>query len=123
MPPNLLDSHESRLQKMESDYAQVNHSLGQISANVESLGVRWEEGNQDLKVNLNEHFGRLGQRLESTCEKVQAVTERVQVLEVKEHGRTQFRRTCKKFGLPVAVAAASVIATRFGDQILTWLHW
>jgi chromosome segregation ATPase len=121
MPPNpnnvILEAHEDRIQHLESGQqtliSQSTTALVKIDHLGEKIGI--------LADTLQGSLQEIGAKLDSKTREVEGLSERIKPLEAHKKNFDRRWGAAKRLVLPLLIAAASVIATRFGEQAWTWM--
>ena len=110
----IIDSHEDRIQRLESGQQKLVSQSTEALIKIEGLDKRVAETHESLKSSIETGFEKLGSKLDG-------LYERVASLEKKNDQSTRNWDAVKKTALFVLIGAAGVVVTKFGESLWVWL--
>jgi chromosome segregation ATPase len=111
----ILDSHEDRLQRVESSVSDLRTDVARMSGQVENLGQQMAEGNARVIEKLQNGFSRL----DGLSQTVQAHSEHIERLRNRDAGRLNRDKSIRKVMMALVLAVGGAIAGKVGDYIWT----
>jgi septal ring factor EnvC (AmiA/AmiB activator) len=115
-----LESHEDRLQRVESNVQDLVAQSTSISVKQDYLAEKVAEQGQATMARLDSGFETIQKDHKEIRERQEDLEGRVHPLEVAHRNRKRRWDLIKKVILPLAAAAAGVFGTRFSESLWQW---
>ncbi|SRR5216683_1112838 len=107
--PELLTSHETRLQRVEEASREVAVKIGEYGVKIDNLGTQLQNGFHEISTQTKAIGEAVGKHLP-----------RIEALEDLEQRRRKRVRGLKKFIVPLLIAGAGAVSTKLGTVVVDW---
>jgi chromosome segregation ATPase len=127
-PVELIQSHEERLQSVQSEVSDTRSEVTECKANIKALSDQFSEGNARTIEMLNAGFARVTEMVKPLQEtaikldkQVLANSDKISHLEGQEKLRMTRKQKIKTTAIGLMVAGGSAVVGKFGGLIGSWL--
>lgn len=113
----MTEAHEERIQRLETSMNQVAATTAAAAVKLDNLVDKCVEGFEKINNRLDRGAAQFDQHESMLNE------QRLEISKIKENEAARAARwtTAKKAIIPLVAAAATVIASKFGESIWAWL--
>jgi flagellar motility protein MotE (MotC chaperone) len=123
-----LDSHEDRLQRVESNVQSVVTTVAEIKVSQDYMAERNDEQFEQIMDKLSSSMDVISEKLYWTAGQIDKHTSEIDTckakferLEAKTAAKADYTETLKKIGIPLLITAIAFMAGKFFPILWAWI--
>lgn len=125
---SITDSHENRIHRLESETSEMKADVAESLVRIATLDSKIDDSRQsiidkmDIMIDaMQAHAKDSAARFERISHTMGRYENRLEPIEIATKEKKKRILTLRKVSIPLALASAGALATKFGEQLWDWI--